>query len=45
LMAEDFGPLAPRGGGHAEHLADQRVMIRQVLQAIPVNVNACKLNL
>src|ERR1035437_7160757 len=27
LMAEDLGVRSPRGGGHAEHLADQRVMI------------------
>ena len=40
LMAEDFGPLASRGGGQTEHLADQHVMIRQVLQAIPVGIQA-----
>jgi len=38
LMTEDFGLLAPRRGGHAQHLADQRVMICQVLQAIPVGI-------
>ena len=38
LMAEDFGLLAPRRGGHAQHLAHEGIVVGDVFQAIPVRV-------
>ena len=38
LMAEDFGLLASRRGGHAQHLAHQGIVVGDVFQAIPVRV-------
>ena len=40
LMAEDFGVLAPRRGGHAQHLAHEGIVVGDVFQAIPVRVQA-----
>jgi len=38
LMAEDFGFLAPRRGGHAQHLAHEGIVVGDMFQAIPVRV-------
>jgi hypothetical protein len=40
LMAEAFGVLTPQRGGHAEHLAHERVVVGDMFQPIPVRVEA-----
>ena len=40
LMAEDFGILTPRRGGHAQHLPHEQMIIGHVLHPIPVRIQS-----